>query len=50
MATFKSYPKASDTPSRRSRKGARNSVYAYNYKLGKKLRKERRLAKAGADE
>jgi hypothetical protein len=39
---WKSYPKAKDTPSRRTRKGLRNSVFQHNYKLRAKLNREKR--------
>lgn len=39
---FKSYPKEKDTPARLARKQARRSIFIYNKKLGKLLRKQRR--------
>lgn len=42
---FKSYSKAKDTPSRRTRKGQRNTVFQYNYKLKARLNREKRAAR-----
>lgn len=42
---FKSYPKVKDTPSRRTRKGLRNSVFQYNYKMKARLNREKRAAR-----
>lgn len=43
---FKSYPKAKDTASRRTRKGLRNSVFQFNYKIKARLKREQRAEKA----
>jgi hypothetical protein len=37
---WKSYPKKKDTPSRRTRKAARNSVFWFNYTLNRKRKSE----------
>jgi hypothetical protein len=42
---WKSYPKEKDTPSRRTRKAARNSVFQHNYKLRAKVNREKRATK-----
>lgn len=42
---YRSYPKVKDTPVRRARKGLRNSVFQFNYKLKAKADRERRAAK-----
>lgn len=39
---FKPYPKEKDTPSRKSRKGARLNIFKYNKALARTLRKQRR--------
>jgi len=39
---WKSYSKKKTTPSRRSRKGQRNTVFQYNYKLRSRLNREKR--------
>lgn len=39
---YKSYPNSKITPSRKSRKGLRNSVFIYNKSLRAKLNRERR--------
>lgn len=40
---FKAYGKKIGTPSRKNRKGLRNSVFTYNKKTAKAERKARRL-------
>lgn len=43
---YKPYPKATDTPSRKTRKGMRNSVFIANRKLRKKaLKRAERLGR-----
>jgi len=42
---FKSYPKAKDTPSRKTRKSLRNTVFSHNYKMRARLNRERRNAR-----
>lgn len=48
--TFKSYPKKENTPARLTRKQARRSVFWYNYKLSKTLKKSKRRQEASQDE
>jgi hypothetical protein len=36
MANYKNYPKSSDTPNRKSRKGMRRTVFLANKKMTKK--------------
>jgi len=43
MVTYKSYAKFADTPSRKTRKGMRNSVFVANKKMAKAIRKANRL-------
>lgn len=43
---YKSYPKVKDTPNRRARKGQRNSIFQYNYKLKARLKRELRAEKS----
>ena len=43
MPTYKSYAKATDTPSRKTRKGLRNSAFIANKKMAKAARKAARL-------
>lgn len=45
---YKSYPTKKDMPGRRSRKGQRNSVFQYNYKLRAKSNRERRAVIKGS--
>lgn len=45
---WKSYAKVKDTPSRRTRKGLRNSVFQFNYKMKARLKRERRAASENA--
>jgi len=42
---YKSYPTKKDTKSRMTRKQSRRSIFWYNVKLAKTLRKSRRLAR-----
>jgi hypothetical protein len=42
---YKSYGKSKGTPSRKTRKGLRNSVFIANKKMAKVQRKEARLAR-----
>lgn len=46
---YKAAPKKKDTPSRKSRKGLRNSVFIYNKSIRAKLDRERRAARALAN-
>lgn len=39
---WKPYPTKKDTPSRKTRKSLRNSVFSYNYKMRARLNRERR--------
>ena len=47
---YKPYPTAKDTPSRKSRKSSRYSVFAYNKKLAALKRRAKRDAKRAAQE
>jgi hypothetical protein len=47
---YKPYPTSKDTPSRKTRKGARFGVFTYNHTIAAKQRKERRLARKAAEE
>ena len=44
------YPKKKDTPSRLTRKGARNKVFWENYTRNRKLKAERRRQRQSAAE
>lgn len=46
---YKSYPTKKDTPSRKTRKGARYSVFIANRKMKKLLKKAARLARRVVD-
>lgn len=39
---WKSYPKKKDTPSRKTRKSQRNTVFQHNYKLRARLNRAKR--------
>ena len=39
MANYKAYPKSSDTPSRKTRKGMRRTIFVANKKMNKKSMK-----------
>lgn len=43
MVSYQAYGKESTTPSRKTRKGMRNSVFIANKKMAKALRKAKRL-------